>query len=145
LKNDDDQVIPLEGGAEGNSFFVDINVDDGTEDGAVTSTAIDIVQEQGSGDACTANATYFVHAYISTNGPTSVSYEIGSSSGQISAGYFEKNGELSPYISSTLDFTQAATKTINLRFVGPYPYPDDISVILRVNGGAWVKTRLDCP
>jgi hypothetical protein len=40
---------------------------------------------------------------------------------------------------------QAGTKTINLRFVGPYPYSGDITINLRVNGGEWHNTKLRCP
>lgn len=145
LKNKDGQIMPIEGGADGDSFYVDINVNDGSATGKVTATAIDIVPEQGSGEACTANSTYFVHAYITTDGPTTASYEIGSTAGQISAGYFEDNGKKSPYVTGKLVFDRADTKTINLRFVGPYPYPDDITVNLRVNGGEWINTKLFCP
>jgi hypothetical protein len=146
LKNEDGEIIPIEGGAERNSFYVEIKVKNGSVDtGAVTATAIDIVPEQGSGDACKAASTYFVHAYISTDGPATVSYEIGSSAGQISAGYFEDGGGLSDYVTSKLHFTAADSKTISLRFVGPYPHPDDITVNLRVNGGQWINTKLFCP
>ncbi len=146
LKNGDGERIPIEGGADGNSFYAEINVKNGSVDtGAVTATAIDIVPEQGSGEACTASSTYFVHAYISTDGPTSVSYEIGSTAGQISAGYFEGGSGLSDYVTGTLVFTRADSKTISLRFVGPYPHPDDITVNLRVNGRDWVNTKLFCP
>jgi len=148
LKNEAGEILPIKGGAYGNSFYAKINVSNnlgGEVGGAVTATAIDIVPEQGSGEACTANSTYFVHAYISTDGPATVSYEIGSSAGQIAAGYFEDGGELSPYLRSTIVFDKADTKTINLRFVGPYPHPDDITVNLRVNNGEWINTKLHCP
>jgi len=145
LKNADGQVMPIQGGADGNSFYVKIKVSDGKDTGHVTASAIDISLEQGSGEACTAGATYFVHAYISTDGPTSVTYEIGSSAGQISAGYFvDDNGQYS-YVTRELIFDKADTKQINLRFVGPYPYPDDIAVMLRVDGGEWYNTILFCP
>jgi len=146
LKNDDGEIIPIEGGADGNSFYVEIKVNYGSVDtGAVTATSIDIVPEQGSGEACSAGSTYFVHAYVTTDGPTTASYEIGSTAGQIPAGYFEDNGELSYYVTGTLVFDQAGMKTINLRFVGPYPHPDDITVNLRVNGGEWINVKLYCP
>jgi hypothetical protein len=136
--------MPIEGGADGNSFYVDIKVNNGDAAGEVTATSIDIVPEQGSGEACTTGSTYFVHAYITADGPTTASYEIGSTAGQISAGYFEDNG-LSPYVTGTVVFDRADTKTINLRFVGPYPHPDDITVFLRVNSGEWLNTKLFCP
>jgi hypothetical protein len=146
LKNEDGEIVPIEGGADGNSFYVEINVQNGSVGtGAVTAKSIDIVPEQGSGDACTADSTYFVHAYISTDGPTAVSYEIGSTAGQIPAGYFEDNGELSYYVTGSLVFDQAGTKTVNLRLVGPYPLPDDITVNLRVNDGEWINAKLYCP
>lgn len=146
LKNADGQIIPIKGGADGNSFYVKIKVNDGTASaGEVTATTIDIVPEQGSGDACTANSTYFVHATISVDGPTSVSYEIGSSAGQISAGYFQNDDGTYPYVTGTLDFAKAETKTTSLRFVGPYPYPKDISILLRVNNGKWSSVKLNCP
>ena len=146
LKNEAGEIIPIEGGADGNSFYAEIKVVDGTVDtGAVTATSIDIVPEQGSGDACGAESTYFVHANISTDGPTTVSYEIGSTAGQIPAGYFEDNGKLSYSVTGSLVFDQAATKTISLRLVGPYHLPDDITVNLRVNDGVWINAKLYCP
>jgi hypothetical protein len=144
LKDEQGLIIPLEGGTSGNSFYVEVNVDDGVLNGGVTSTAIDIVQEQGSGEICTTGSTYFVHAYIITDKATTVSYEIGSTAGQISAGYFDMDGKLEPMVTGALIFDQAGTQSIDLRFVGPYPYPDDISVILRVNGGDLIQTKLDC-
>ncbi len=145
LKDAQGQVIRLKGGTDENSFYVEINVDDGTAHANVTATAIDIVQEQGSGEICSADATYFVHAYISTDGPGYVSYEIGSTAGQISAGYFEVNGDKAPYVEGLLHFAKADNQKIDFRFVGPFPYPDDISVNLRVNGEDWVTTKLNCP
>ena len=54
LKNAYGVIIPIEGGADGNSFYVEIKVKNGSVDtGAVTATSIDIEPEQGSGDACT--------------------------------------------------------------------------------------------
>ena len=34
---------------------------------------------------------------------------------------------------------------IKLRFVGPYPYPRDITVNFWVDGGQWVSTKVACP
>ena len=145
LKNGAGQGIPVQGGADDDSFYVDIKIHNGNADGEVTATSIDIVPEQGSGDACTADSTYFVHASITTDGPTTADYEIGSTAGQISAGNFQDNYGLSPSVSGIVVFDQADTKSINLRFVGPYPHPDDITVNLRVNGGEWINAKLFCP
>jgi hypothetical protein len=146
LKDGAGQVVTVNGSADDASFYANIKVSNGSADtGKVTATSIDIVPEQGSGDACTTSSTYFVHVYIETDGPTSASYEIGSSGGQISAGYFESNSEKVPYLEGLLQFEKADKKAINLRFVGPYPYPDDIRVMLRVDGGEWVTARLYCP
>jgi hypothetical protein len=109
----------------------------------VTAASIDIELEQGSGTACTADSTYFIHAHITAGGPTTAYYEIGSTAGQIAAGNFQNNG-LIPYVTGIVVFDQEDTKTINLRFVGPYPYPDHITVNLRVNGGEWHNTKLSC-
>jgi hypothetical protein len=94
LKNEDGEIIPVEGGADGNSFYVEIKVNDGSVDtGAVTATAIDIIPEQGSGDACKAASTYLVHAYISTDGSTTVSYEIALLPGRYQPLFRDENGQ----------------------------------------------------
>ncbi len=117
----------------------------GDADGKVTEASIAIQLEQGSGTVCTTDSTYFVHASITTDGPAIASYEIGSTAGQIAAGYFQDaTGDLSPYVTGTVIFDQADTKNIHLRFVGPYPYPDDITVFLRVNGGEFYNAKLSC-
>ncbi len=114
--------------------------------GSVTAASIAIEREEGSGPVCTANATYFVHASITTDGPATAFYEISSIAGQIAAGNFEdvNNQTRSPTVTGRMIFTQADTKTINLRFVGPYPYPGDITVVLRVNGGEFHNAKLSC-
>ena len=149
LRPENGQLMPISGGADGNSFYVKIRVQDASNEppADTTTAAIDIEPEQGSGPACTADSTYFVHASITTNGPIAAAYEIGSTAGQIPAGNFEDpgNGGLSPYITGALVFNQAGTKTINLRFVGPYPHPDDITVMVRVNRGPWHSAKLICP
>jgi Ig-like domain-containing protein len=145
LKKADGQFIPIQGGANGNSFYVKIKVNNGAAVGKVTASAIAIELEQGSGAVCTANSTYFVHASITVDGATTATYEIDSTAGQIPAGNFQDaNNGLSPYVTGSVAFDQAGTKTINLRFIGPYPYPDDITVNLRVNGGEWHNTKLSC-
>ncbi len=148
LKKENGQFMPIQGGANGNSFYVKIGVDNGTNGsaGKITAVSIDIELEQGSGTVCTADSTYFVRAYITADGPTTATYEIGSTAGQISAGYFTDGylTPVSPVEYGTVSFDQAGTKTISYRFVGPYPYPSDITVLIRVNGGEWHNSKLLC-
>src|SRR5512143_2832746 len=129
--------MPIQGGANGNSFYVKLKVDDGTVDGNIMAASITIEREEGSGAVCTSEATYFVSASITADGSTTANYEINSTAGQIPAGYFQTSptGPVSVVVTGTLPFDRADTKTIALRFAGPYPYPDDITVNLRVNGG----------
>lgn len=146
LKKVDGQFMPIEGGANGNSFYVKIKVNNGVAAGKITAASIDIELEQGSGAVCTANSTYLVHAYITADGATTASYELESTAGQIPAGNFT-DGYLTPVFpveQGTVIFDQAGTKTISYRFVGPYPYPADITVNLQVNGGEWHNTKLSC-
>ena len=145
LKKVGGQFLPIQGGANGNSFYIKIKVNSGNAAGKITAASVTIELEQGSGPACAADSTYFVRASITADGSTTAKYEIGSTAGQIPAGYFQDaNNNLSPYITDTAVFDQAGTETINYRFVGPYPYPSDITVNLRVNGGEWHNTRLSC-
>lgn len=146
MKKENGGLMPVQGGANGNSFYVKIKVDNGVADENITAASIAIELEEGSGIACKADSTYFVHATISADGPVTADYEITSSAGQIAAGYFQPSpmGPVSPVATGTLVFEQADTKTIDLRFVGPYPYPADITINLRVNGGEWHNTKLAC-
>jgi hypothetical protein len=146
LKKVDGQFMPIQGGANGDSFYVKINVNNGITPGNITVASIAIEPEQGSGPACTADSTYFVHAAITTNGATSLTYEIDSTAGQTPAGYFESEDGSDPSLSipGTLVFDQADTKTINVRFVGPYPYPDNITMLLWVNRSDWYQAKLNC-
>ena len=148
LKQENGQLMPIQGGANGNSFYVKVRVNNGGEDslGKITAASIAIELEQGSGYLCTADATYFVHAYMTADGPTTASYEIESSAGQIPAGNFTigYTTPVYPVDYGNVVFNDAGTQTINLRFVGPYPYPDNITVMIRVNGGEWHDTKLSC-
>ncbi len=157
LKSRDGQWIPIARGAGGNSFFVKIRVNDSGASGLpgarIVDQIIDIELEQGSGEACTAEATYLVHAYVKADGPLSALYEIDSTAGQISAGYFvDASGAKLTTVEGTVKFDAslfaadgAPTVTIPLRFVGPYPYPKDIQVNFWVDGGQWVHAKVQCP
>ncbi len=149
LREENGALMPIQGGASGNAFFVKIRVRDGQyiPTGNITDANISIQLEQGSGDACTPNSTYFVTAVIIADGPTEAEYEIGSTAGQIVAGYFQNvdSGVLLPYVTGRLVFDRADTRRVVLRFVGPYPYPDDITALLRVNNGAWHSAKVACP
>jgi hypothetical protein len=146
LKKENGALMPIQDGANGNSFYLKIEVNNDVADANITAASIAIELEEGSGTACTADATYFVHAAISADGPVTADYEINSTAGQIAAGYFQPSplGPVSAVVAGTVVFEQADTKTIDLRFVGPYPYPADITINLRVNGGEWHNTKLAC-
>jgi hypothetical protein len=145
LKKVDGPFMPVQGGANGDSFYVKIKVNNGITPGNVTVASIDIESEQGSGPACTADSTYLVHASITTNGATTVTYEIDSTAGQTPAGYFQMADGAEPLsIPGTFVFDQADTKTINLRFVGPYSYPNNITMLLWINGSDWYQAKLSC-
>ncbi len=149
LREENEVLMPIQGGAGGNSFFVKIRVRDGFHipPGRITDAHISIDLEQGSGAACTPESSYFVTAEIASDGPTEAYYEIGSTAGQIAAGYFQRleSPEPVPYVTGTLVFDHAETQRVVLRFVGPYPYPNDITAILRVNNGPWHSAKLACP
>ncbi len=122
--------------------------------GKILDQSVDIVLEQGSGEACTAGATYLVHAHVTTDGPFSGRYEINSTAGQIAAGSFvdPDTGALKPTVEGAINidaslFAADGTQTVTLpfRFVGPYPYPDNIQVNFRVDGGSWVSAKVACP
>jgi hypothetical protein len=146
LKKVDGPFMPIAGGTNGNSFYIKIKVNNGWVDGNVTAASIAIQPEQGSGPVCTANSTYFVHTSVTTDGAASVAYEIDSSAGQTAAGFFQSSptGPVSPSVKGTFVFDQADTKTIDLRFAGPYPYPDNITVLLWVNHSHWYQAKLSC-
>jgi hypothetical protein len=93
-----------------------------------------------------ADATYFIHAYVIADGLATVSYEVNSTAGQIVAGYFQTSptGPVSSVVTGTLVFDKADTKSMDWRFVGPHPYPDDIMVNLWINGEKWQSTKLAC-
>ena len=155
LKGRYGEVIPIQGGARGNSFFVKINVDDGsTHMGRIVHETIQIDLEQGSGDSCTPNSTYLVHAFITADGPLSAHYQISSTTpGQVPAGFFvgANENDLLSVVKGIVDFDpvlfeQGGTRTITvpLRFVGPYAHPDDITVRLVVAGGAASSVTVYC-
>lgn len=117
--------------------------------GKITDYSIKIEQEQGSGDVCGASATYLVTATITADGVAAASYEVSSSSsgGQIpTGGNFQDltNNGLSQSVSAGLTFDKAETKTLTWRLTGPYAYPNDITVKLRVDGGEFKSAVLDC-
>ena len=146
LKKENGSFLPIRGGANGNSFYVKLKVDHDMTVGNITDASIAIERQDGSGTVCTADATYFVNVSITADGPATADYEIMSTAGQIAAGYFQTSPTepVSPAVTDTLVFDQAATKRFALRFVGPYPYSDDITVNLRVNGGEWHNAKLVC-
>ncbi len=147
LKKPDGQFMPIQGSVGGNSFYIKIKISNGgSNTGSITAASINIEREEGSGALCSVDATYFVHARITADGPTTAAYEINSTAGQVAAGDFQTSptDPVSPVVTGTVEFDQAESKAINLRFIGPYPYPDNITVNLRVNGGEWHSAKLSC-
>jgi hypothetical protein len=112
--------------------------------GGISKTAAKIALEQGSGAACTAKAAYAVTVDLTSSGPTSAKYEISATdaSGQVEDGSFDKFGK--PYVTDAIRFAAAETKTISLRLVGPYSYPNAIVIRVRVNGGDPANVALSC-
>ena len=122
--------------------------------GKIIDQSLDIVLEQASGEACSQGATYLVHAHVTTDGPISAPYKINSTAGQIAAGSFvdPANGALKTTVEGTINieaslFAADGTRTVTLpfRFVGPYPYPENIQVNFQVDEGSWVSARVACP
>ncbi len=155
LKGRDGRPMPVAGGASGNSFYVKIRVTDVIAgSGKIIDQGIEIELEQGSGEACTPGATYLVHAHVTTDGPLSALYEVDSTAGQIAAGKFvdPATGALVTTVEATVNLDASLfaadgtqTATLPFRFVGPYPYPDNIQVNFWVDGGSWVSAKVACP
>ncbi len=112
--------------------------------GDITNTVVRIVQEQGSGTPCNANATYFVYVDITSNGPTTAHYRIDATdgSGQVPDGVFD--GYTTPEVTDTLTFQAAETHSVQLRLLGPYSYPDTITIRVNVNSRAWPQASVVC-
>jgi len=148
LQNGAGAVVPVAGGTNGKLFYVQIQVkgDKGSTgaDGKVTFVAIRTVQEQGSGAVCAAGTTYFVYVDITSDGPTKAQYRIDATddSGQVPDGLFDTTN--SPEVYDSLTLTAAETKTVSLHLVGPYSYPDKITIRVQVNDGAWQQVQVSC-
>ena len=104
-----------------------------------------IVQEQGSGAPCSAGSTYFAYLTLTSTGPAQAQYQIylTDASGQVTNGKFDKNN--SPQAEGTATFTAADTQTFNLRVVGPYSYPNSVTVRANVDGQAVKLASIACP
>lgn len=145
LRDGRGNLVPMVGGTKDNTVYVLIVVTGGnTTVGGITNATVRIVLEQGSGAACTNKSTYFVYFDMTSNGPTSAKYEISATdaSGQVADGTFDTFA--SPWVSDALKFTTAEKKTVALRLIGPYAYPDKITIRARVNGGDWQQAQVAC-
>ena len=145
LRDGRGNLVPMVGGTKDNTVYVLIVVTGGnTPVGGITDAAVRIVLEQGSGAACTNQSTYFVYFDMTSNGPTSAKYEISATdaSGQVADGTFATFA--SPYVSDAWQFATAEKKTVALRLIGPYVYPDKITIRARVNGGDWQQAQVAC-
>jgi hypothetical protein len=112
--------------------------------GGITNVSVRIVPEGASGAPCSGTSTYTVFMDITSNGPTSAAYDVylTDSSGQIADGSFD--GFASPEVKDSLKFTAASTQTVQLRVVGPYGYPDGITVRGKVNGNDFNSVKIAC-
>jgi hypothetical protein len=148
LQNGAGAVVPVAGGANGKLFYVQIKVkgDGGStgDNGKVTSVAIRIVQEQGSGAVCAAGTTYFVYVDITSDGATTAQYRIDATddSGQVADGVFDTSG--SSEVNGTLTLNAAETKTVSLRLAGPYSYPDKITIRAYINDLSPQHVQVSC-
>jgi hypothetical protein len=84
-------------------FYVQINVND-TENPTYTVTNVTYTVERQPAAGCATNVWYYVHATISTNGPTTVKYQWLQSDGN--------NTKPDPGPNFTLKFTQADSMTV---------------------------------
>ena len=86
-------------GQYGQPFYVQVNVNDASDpDFAVTNVTYNIVRDPALG--CTTNVWYYVHATITTNGPTTVRYQ-----------WLQSDGN-NTGTGKTLKFTEASSQTI---------------------------------
>lgn len=130
-------------GVQYNGVSIQIVVKGGAV-GTITNATVSIVQEQGSGSPCNANATYFVNANITSDGPATATYQIylTTDSGQVADGFFDGYG--SPQAEGTLTFDAAGTLSVNLRVIGPYVASSGITVRINVNGQSWQSSTVSC-
>jgi hypothetical protein len=112
---------------------------------SLVTAALKITQEQGSGAACTPGATYFAYLTLTSTGAAKAQYQVylTDGSGQVPDGVF--SGRNSPQVEGTATFTAAGTQTVNLRVVGPYSYPNSITVRANVDGQPVKFASIACP
>ena len=144
LQNGTGNVVPVDGGASGKLFFVQIVVSGEASGGKVTNVALQMVQEQGSGAVCAAGTTYFVYVDITTDGATTANYRVDATddSGQVADGVFEDNG--TPEVKGALTFSAAGTQRVALHLLGPYSYPDKITIRVKVNDAPSQSILVTC-
>ncbi len=155
LRGRNRQLVPVAGGHEGNSFFVKIRVGDSNASvpsGNIIAYSADAVVTKGT--ACTADAEYQVTASFTADGPVNVNFEVTSKTGNDPSGYFlsdigvqaaSVNGVvvLGPERFSHGEGPQGWQ--VQYRFGAPFPYPNDITFMVRTSGSAWHSTKLPCP
>lgn len=144
LQNDAGNVIPISNGISGKFFSVEIKVSTGDSSPDITNVSTRIEQQQGSGAVCAANTTYFVYVDITASRATTAAYRIDltDESGQVADGIFASFA--SPEVSDSLIFNAADTQRVSLQVLGPYVYPDKITVRVYVNGKAYPETMVSC-
>jgi len=127
-------------------FYLQLQVKDSVSSGNITGVATRIELEQGSGDPCNLNASYFVTVNITSNGSTTANYRIDltDGSGQVTNGNFSFVDFSSPEAKGSLLFDGAITQQVVLRAMGPFQYPDQVTVKTYVNDQAWSTVTAAC-
>lgn len=136
-------------GAKLVQFYLALKVQDqstGAAAGGITNVVTQIVPEQGSGNPCNPDSTYFVTVNVTSNGAATAGYRIDltDASGQVANGAFSFVDFVSPEAQGSLTFNGAGTQNILLRVVGPYAYPSQMTVRVMINGQAWSPATAGC-
>ena len=127
-------------------FYLQLKVKDAVSSGDITNVTTRIELEQGSGDPCNPNASYFVTVDITSNGSTTANYRVDltDGSGQITNGNFSFVDSSAPEAKGSVGFDGAGTQQVVLRAFGPFQYPDQVTVRTYINNQAWSTVTASC-
>jgi len=127
-------------------FYLQLKVKGAVVSGDIANVTTRIDHEQGSGDPCNPNASYFVTVNITSNGSTTANYRVDltDGSGQVTNGNFSFVDFSSPEAKGTFLFDGAMTQQLVLRAIGPFQYPDQVTVKTYINDQAWSTVTAAC-